>query len=68
MSGEGEETDIADCTVIAVSGSEAILLNIGYTLHDKSNGVKNNAGDISTGAERRLSKLGYIRRVQDRDR
>jgi len=65
MSRQGEETDIADCTVIAMSASEAVLLNIGYTLHDEPNGVEDDAGDVSSSAERWLSKLRYVWRIQD---
>jgi hypothetical protein len=51
MSCPAEESDIADSAIMLMLAPKDILLDVGHTLHDESDGKQNNTCDVSFSAE-----------------
>jgi len=60
-----EESNIADRTIVAMSGAEPVLLDVGYAFHDETNRPKDNASNVAASAKARLRKARHIWRVED---
>ena len=67
MSRQGKQASVADRAVLLVSAPKSVFLDVGHTLHKKANGVKNDAGNVSSSAEGRLRELRDVWRVENRD-
>lgn len=61
----GKESNVADVAIAAVTASEEVLLHIGDTFHNESNGKQDDAGNVAACAKGRLDKVGDLGGIQD---
>lgn len=64
MSGDLEETHVADRTVTSMFAAETVLLHVGHCLHDQADRVQDYASNVSARAECRMRELSDIWRVE----